>query len=235
MTELGALLAHRYRFDGSGSVISDELGTANGRAVGTTVSAGSGKISLSGSEQYVDLPNGLVSSLESVTLEAWVNWFANPAGPGTDWQTIFDFGSSGAEDTQSDLTHSRVYLTCQSNITGHMRAGFTLTDFNEEDFVDASRTLPASADPAKGTQVVLVVNGATHNLAIYIDGTPEGTVSSPSISLAGIKDINNWLGRSQYSDDPEFYGEILDVRIYSAALSGEQVALSASLGADADL
>ena len=234
-TELGALLAHRYRFNGSGSTISDELGTANGTAVSTSLSAGSGKLSLPGSEAYVDLPNGLVSGLDSVTLEAWVNWLANPASPGADWQTVFDFGSSGVEDAQSSQTQSRVYLTCQSSVSGHLRAGYTLTDYNHEVFVDASRTLPASADSTKGTQLVLVVDGTAHSLAIYIDGTAEGTVSSPAISLAAITDVNNWLGRSQYTGDPEFEGELLDVRIYSAALSDEQVALSFSLGADADL
>lgn len=234
-TELGTLLAHRYRFNDSGSRISDELGTANGTAVGTTVSASSGKISLSGSDEYVDLPNGIVSSLDSVTFEGWINWLADPDSTDADWQTVFDFGSSGAEGTQSSQTQSRVYLTCKSSVSGHLRAGYTLTDYNHEVFVDASRTPPHSADATIGTQVVLVVNGAAHSLTIYIDGTPEGTVSSPTISLAAITDINNWLGHSQYTGDHQFNGEILDARIYSAALSADQVALSFSLGPDADL
>jgi hypothetical protein len=234
-TDLGALLAHRYRFDGQGSAIADELGTADGTAVGTTLSAGSGKLSLSGSAQYVDLPNGLVSSLQSVTFEIWVNWRGNSYSSSAEWQGLFDFGSSGVEGTQSNAAHSRIYVTAKSSLSGRLRAGYTLTDYNHEISIDATRVLPASADPAIGTQVVLVVNGETHSLAIYIDGTPEGTVSSSSISLGGITDINNWLGRSQYAEDPEFEGDILDFRLYGTALSDEQVALSFRLGADADL
>jgi hypothetical protein len=234
-TELGSLLAHRYRFDGSGSAISDGLGTANGTSVGASVSAGSGKVSLSGFDQYVDLPNGIVSSLQSATFEVWVNWRGDSSNSSAEWQSLFDFGSSGAEGTQSNAAHSRVYVTAKSSLSGRLRAGYTLTDYNHEVSIDATRVLPASADPATGTQVVLVVNGETHSLAIYIDGTPEGTVSSATISLDGITDINNWLGRSQYAEDPEFQGDILEFRLYAAALNDEQVALSFSLGADASL
>ena len=234
-TELGSLLAHRYRFDSSGNAIADGLGTANGTSVGAIVSAGSGKISLSGVDQYVDLPNGLVSSLQSATFEIWVNWRGNSASSSAEWQGLFDFGSSGAEGTQSNAAHSRIYVTAKSSLSGRLRAGYTLTDYNHEIAIDATRVLPASADPAKGTQVVLVVNGETHSLAIYIDGTPEGTVSSSTVSLDAITDINNWLGRSQYAEDPEFEGDILDFRLYAAALSDQQVALSFSLGADASL
>jgi hypothetical protein len=234
-TELGALLAHRYRFDGSGNAIDDGLGTANGTSVGASVSPGSGKISLSGSDEYVDLPNGLVSSLQSVTFEIWVNWRGNSASSSAEWQNLFDFGSSGAEGTQSSSAHSRVYVTAKSSLSGRLRAGYTLTDYNHEISIDATRVLPASTDLAKGTQVALVVNGETHSLAIYIDGTPEGTVSSSTISLDAITDINNWLGRSQYAEDPEFNGDVLDFRLYAAALSEEQVALSFSLGVDASL
>jgi hypothetical protein len=234
-SELGALLAHRYRFDDVGSTIADAFGTANGASVGATVSAGSGKISLSGFSQYVDLPNGLVSDLQSVTFEIWVNWRGNSTSSSGEWQGLFDFGSSGAEGAQSDTAHSRIYVTAKSSLSGRLRAGYTATDYNHEIAIDATRVLPASADPAVGTQVVLVVNGETHSLIVYIDGTREGAVSSASISLGSITDINNWLGRSQYAEDPEFEGDILDFRLYAAALSDEQVALSFGLGADASL
>ncbi len=232
-TELGALLLHRYRFNDAGTTITDELGTANGIAVGVAV--GAGKISLSADDQYVNLPNGLISSLESVTFEAWVNWLSDPDSPSANWQNIFDFGSSGVEDVPSDAAHSRLYLTARSSVTTHLRAAYTLTDANHEISANATEPLPVSADPEKGTQVVLVVNGALHTLAIYIDGTAAGSASSATISLAGINDINNWIGRSQYDADPEFNGEILDFRIYAAALDQEQVQLSFSLGADANL
>jgi len=194
--------------------------------------SGSGKISLSGVDQYVDLPNGLVSSLQSATFEIWVNWRGNSASSSAEWQGLFDFGSSGAEGTQSNAAHSRIYVTAKSSLSGRLRAGYTLTDYNHEIAIDATRVLPASADPAKGTQVVLVVNGETHSLAIYIDGTPEGTVSSSTVSLDAITDINNWLGRSQFGGDAEFGGTLHEFRIYDQALSATAITRSFHLGPD---
>jgi hypothetical protein len=234
-TELGALVAHRYRFNDSGMAIADELGTANGAAVGVSVSAGSGKINLSGNEQWVNLPNGLISGQQSVTIEAWVNWLADSSSATAEWQNVFDFGSSGAEDVPG-YASNRLYLSAKGHDPGYARAGFYTTNFDDEIYVEATRVLPASSDPNKGTQVALVVDGVLGSLTLYIDGQREGATSAgQQINLALIQDINDWIGRSQYSEDPEFQGEILDFRIYSAALSEQQIGLSFSLGADADL
>jgi hypothetical protein len=234
-TELGALLAHRYRFNDAGIAVVDELGTANGTAVGVAVGAGSGKISLSGSAQYVNLPNGLISGQQSVTIEAWVNWLADSASATAEWQNVFDFGSSGTEDVPG-YASNRLYLSAKSHETGYVRAGFFTGDFDHEIYVEGSQVLPASSDPGKGTQVVLVVDAGQGSMVLYIDGQQEGATSNGQlINLSLIQDINDWVGRSQYSDDPEFQGEILDFRIYSAPLSGSQVSLSFGLGADANL
>jgi hypothetical protein len=234
-TELGALLAHRYRFNDSGAAIADELGTADGTAVGAAVSAGSGKISLSGNEQYVNLPNGLISGQQSVTIEAWVNWLADSSSATAEWQNVFDFGSSGSEDVPG-YALNRLYLSAKGHNPGHARAGFYTTNFDHEIYVEATQALPVSSDPNQGTQVVLVVDGELGSLTLYIDGDQQGATSNGQpIALALIQDINDWIGRSQYSADPEFEGDILDFRIYSAALSSAQIALSFGLGADANL
>jgi hypothetical protein len=34
---------------------------------------------------------------------------------------------------------------------------------------------------------------------------------------------NNWLGRSQFADNPAFAGQIDDLRIYATALSAPQI------------
>jgi hypothetical protein len=238
-TELGSLLLHRYRFDGDGDTAIDEVGAANGTLIGTTLSAGSGKVSLSGSAaQYVDLPDGLISSLQSVTIEAWVNWLESPDGYNSEWQNIFDFGSNnGVSDLEQG---TRLYLTSKSSLTGFIRAGYTLTGYNHELYADGTHVLPTSANAALGTQLVLVAGGPDGSLVIYINGAKEASAPLlPAIDITKISDVNDWLGRSQYHAppyiDPNFHGEILDFRIYSGPLSAAQVALSYSLGADGDL
>jgi hypothetical protein len=60
-----------------------------------------------------------------------------------------------------------------------------------------------------------------------------GTVTPPAIDLTVVNDINNWLGRSQFSADVELQGTFYEFRIYSAALSPELVEISFKGGADA--
>ena len=228
---LAAALLHRYRFDAAGTVIDDSVGDADGSAVGAQVVAGSGKITLSGSEQVVDLPNGLISGLESVTLEAWVNWAADPASAAADWQTVFSFGAG--EDAY-------VYLTAKSGDSDDIRAGYTLTGFNTETFSDGEDPLKLSTDPQRGTQVALVVDAAQRTLSMYVDGAlaaspPTTLPAGEEFDLSAINDVNNWLGRSQFASDPEFAGDLLEFRIYGAALDAARIGLSFELGPDADL
>ncbi len=240
--ELRALLGHRYDFGGRGSTVLDSVGTAHGTSIGASLD-GSGKLALSGNDQYVDLPNGLISGFESVSIECWVNWAGSEEsyrGDGTagTWQSLFTFGTSDQGEDQQGTGTRYIYLTPQpSSYYGNdTRAGYSLTGFNTESFVSGNRPLPVSSDAERGTQVVYVLDSAQSRLSIYIDGTLE--VSAPSsqpIDLSEIPDVNNWLGRSQFLDAAYFEGELLDVRIYGVALGAAQVALSFDLGPDAEL
>src|SRR5260221_474636 len=89
----GALI-HRYSFNGMGTMVTDSAGTANGTVYGTRLN-GDGTLVLAGgnSDQFVDLPDGIVRSLHDATFEAWIEW--NGCGV---WQRIFDFGSSDAPE-----------------------------------------------------------------------------------------------------------------------------------------
>jgi hypothetical protein len=235
---LAAALLHRYGFDGAGSVITDSVGSADGNAIGAQVIADSGKISLSGIEQYVELPNGLISGLESVTLEAWVNWAADPTSTAAEWQTIFSFGAHNNAQLTQGTTY--VFLTAKSGDSKHIRAGYTLSGYNGETRTDGDAPLPLSSDPQRGTQVALVVDAAQRTLFMYVDGVlaaspPTTLPPGEEFDLSAINDVNNWLGRSQFTSDPEFAGDLLEFRIYGAALDAATIALSFELGADADL
>jgi hypothetical protein len=234
VTELGALLVHRYRFDGTGSNVTDLVGGADGTTVGALQA--NGKVSLAGNEQYVDLPNGIISALESVSIEVWVNWLTSPASPEAAWQALFSFGASSNGEGQQGTGTGYIYVMPKNGDTEEIHGGYSLSGEGGEVSVDGEQALPQSANAAQGTQVVLVLNGAQGSLSVYINGALEvGTTSGTGIDLSAINDVNNWLGRSQYSFDPEFVGEFLDVRIYGSALSGAQVTQAFNLGANADL
>lgn len=62
-------LVRRYRFDGSGSTVVDAQGRPAGEVVNAALT-GNGTVVLAGgsSNQYVDLPNGIVSELQDATI-----------------------------------------------------------------------------------------------------------------------------------------------------------------------
>jgi len=240
--ELRALLTHRYDFTGRGNPVLDSIGTAHGTSIGASLD-GSGKLYLAGDDQYVDLPTGLISKLKSVSIECWVNWAGSPASYSRDgttgaWQSLFTFGISDQGEGQQGTGTRYLYLTPQParDYGTNVRAGYSLTGFNSESYVSGKRPLPVSSDTQRGTQIVYVLDSSQNRLAIYIDGSLEIAMpSSQKIDLSAISDVNNWLGRSLFVGSASFQGDLLDVRIYGAALGAAQVELSSELGPDAEL
>ena len=56
--------------------------------------------------------------------------------------------------------------------------------------------------------------------------------TKPLAALVGA-DNNNWLGRSQFTSDPNFAGKFDEFRLYKGAMTPAQVAASAAVGPDA--
>jgi hypothetical protein len=220
-----AALVHRYGFDGSGTAITDARGTAHGVLENTQLT-GTGQLDLSGgtSNQYVDLPNGLISSLTDATFEVWLSWSGQ-----ANWERIFDFGdNSNATEGNQGTGKTYLFLTPRTSGTGGaMRVAYSVNGNTAETSVDA----PSALSTTGMHQVVVVVDDSNNKLLLYLDGAAAGSKTLTG-SLSAIHDINNWLGRSQYSSDAEFGGSLYEFRIYNAALSAGQVAFSFGDGPD---
>ena len=220
---LTAALAHRYSFDGEGQAVEDSVGGANGLVLGTTLN-GDGTLVLAGgtSEQYVDLPNGIISTLQDATFEVWFTW-----ADGDPWQRIFDFGTSGVEDMQGTGS-SYLFLTPRTATDPpRMRVTFSSHGLEGEMVVDTSPPVPDIL-----TLVTVVVDDSHDSISLYVDGALEAT-SRFDGNLAQITDVNNWIGRSLFLSDPELAATLTEFRIYRAALSASHVALSYRYGPDA--
>jgi hypothetical protein len=213
---LRSALLHRYRFEGSGTAIVDSRGDRDGTAVNCQL-GDTGALQLGGgtSDQYVDLPNGIVSALTDATFEAWVTWDG-----GNPWQRIFDFGDNGGAEGSQGTARSYLHLVPYGSSTG-VRASFSINGSSNEVRV----TAPAPLGTGAMHQVAVVVDASHDTLQLYIDGALVESASFTG-SLAAINDVNNWLGRSQYATDPEFGGTLHDFRIYNAALTEAQLQLS---------
>jgi hypothetical protein len=220
-------LRHRYSFDGTGTTATDSVGGADGTVLNTTL-AGDGTVLLAGvdSVQYVDLPNGIVSTLgPSATIEAWASW----TGVGGTWQRVFDFGSSDqAEDTQGNGA-TYLFVTPNNGTTTRVRTAFTNAGNPAEQFVEAPAVLPTGVL----VHLAIVVDGKAKTLTLYQDGASLGSVDLGDISLARLNDVNNWIGRSQWTFDDEFQGTVSELRIYSAVRSAQEIAAESAAGPDA--
>jgi Concanavalin A-like lectin/glucanases superfamily len=226
---LRSLLAHRYDFEGSGVVVRDSVGQAHGViARGATLSKleGKGVVLLGGGElgAYVDLPNGLISSLTSASLEAWITW-----GGGRLWQRIFDFGSSTALPPENNALLGKSYLF----LTPSSGEGVLSAAYSTEGYGPGKETTVRSAAPLPQSlsQVVLVVDAVAGELALYLNGAAIGRTPW-SGALARLDDVNVWLGRSQFGPDPELSAVYHEFRVYRAALTAPQVASAFRGGPD---
>jgi hypothetical protein len=210
-------LVHRYAFDGSGSTVTDSVGTAHGTAINSTVGGGVIDLSSAATGNYVDLPDGLISSLSAVTFEIWIKWDG-----GSPRQRAFDFGNkSGSYATSFIMLETKSSggdLSVYANFTS--AAGDSSNDY----VVERSGGLDTT------TTHHLAVTFGGSSLKLYVDGVLKGTTSVSGKSLSQIDDKNDWLGRSQFASDPELDGAIHEFRIYSKALSASEIQTSYNAG-----
>lgn len=227
-------LVHRYSFDGNADpqdmTVIDSVGGKNGTLIirtpanntryesGKLILGNTGQGSNSGTGDYVDLPNGMISALGNLaTFEVWVSW----RGPvANSWQRIFDFGTSGTGEDVSNSGDNQYYvmLTPRSGDTV-ARFGYKLATGNAERTLNLARgPLPADSELV---HVAVVWDGTIGKAKLYYNG--QFIVQNDlHFALSNIVDNNNWLGRAQYPD-PLFRGSYDEFRIYDVPLTDDAV------------
>ncbi|RYD39600.1 MAG: hypothetical protein EOP85_15665, partial [Verrucomicrobiaceae bacterium] len=192
---------------------------------------------------YVDLPNGIFSSKTDLTIEIWSTTLSYKANA-----RLFDFGrgSSGTtggapgelvdqENTVSNFITplQAVYVTLGvSNIsTQRLKAiynGDTVAEVN------------TSLSTATGTQYHHVftfqegvgTTAATGGRMIWYSEGEMRAIADVNFRLRDIQDVNNWLGRSNFTGDSLAHARYNEVRIYDHALTLSEVQASRTAGAD---
>lgn len=211
-------LVHHYRFDGTGPTALDSVGTAHGKVSGVSLD-GSGDLTLPGGfgGPHVTLPSGIISSLESVSIETWFTWSG-----GGGYQRIFDFGNNtqGASKQGQGTRHFSLALAEGRN--------FIRLVYDQNVAVDSSKWRAVFSGPAPSTgvehQVVAVFDKPQNQIRLYLDGARRAEVAVPANEgLSDIDDVNAWLGMGQWASDPNFTGTLHDVRIYDVPLTDAEV------------
>lgn len=216
-TGLDALL-HHYDFEGEGEEVVDRVGQAHGVVLGGAVLEGAGALTLDGVDDYVDLPNGLISSLEAVTFVTLVEWDG-----GGCWHRVFDFGSNPEGEDAATSARTSIFMTpasCPYSHVGRVQEWVLSTQFHVRGVV---HFLSHDAGLARGVPAHLALSVAPSGLRMYLDGALIQELPVP-LHLADIEDVNNWLGRSQWGQDAFYPGRYYDFRIYGSELSPEDVA-----------
>jgi len=215
--------AHRYDFGGAGTTATDSVGGADAYIWNAALDD-KGFIGLDGDDQYVSLPNGLLSSSNDKTLEAWLTWRGGPA-----WQRVFDFGSSDAGELNQGSGVSYLFLTPSSS-DGVMSVACSQDGFANETALRGTEALPIDIL----THVAVVIDSARGAFSLYLNGTLNATATVRQ-QLARINDVNLWIGRSQFRGDPSLAADVTEFRIYDRALDADQLARSYQMGPNGPL
>ena len=210
---VGTVLHCHLKFDEtSGATAADatgnkRLGTLCGNATWTQGKFGNAVKLASSSNQYVSLPAGVVSDLSDFTIACWV--YMDSA---TNWGRIFDFGAG---------TERYMFLSASP-----LRFAITGCGGNGEQRIDGSQPLPAG----QWVHVAVTINGPTGTL--YVNGMVVGENSNMAFAPFRLgATTNNYIGKSQYANDPYLNGKVDDFRIYRGPLTAAEVKALAAPGA----
>src|SRR3984957_3468013 len=154
-------------------------------------------LNLNGTNQYVWLPPG---AGYGQTFVAVVNWRGGAA-----WQRIFDFGVNTSATVLLTAASSDNVLRCDINPGGNLQT------------VQWTSPLPTNV----WTHVAVTLNGAQG--VLYVNGQPVATNTSMNLLPLNVAPQTNALGQSKFAADPYFNGQYAAFRVYSHALSPQEI------------
>lgn len=218
VVSIPTILVHRYSFsETSGTNCADSVGGAawdgtlpNGGAFG------GGQLSLAAaSQQYVQLPPGVLSNYTAVTIDAWASFGSLPSAC-----FFFGFGdTSGSVGVQ--------YIFCQPR---NGRIAITPTNYSGEE-----NTQPNPSGDWSGLtnlHITAVFNPPAGYLALYTNGVLAAANNSVTVPMSSVNAVVNYIARSLYSADSYFDVSLDEFRIYDGALSASEITASQALGPD---
>jgi|GEM_PF-1631789 len=163
---------------------------------------------LDGVDDYVKLPNTFINKLSDFSISTWVyqNQLVN-------WARIFDFGQS---------TSNYMMLTASNGSCMYFEI---VSSTGAKQSVTTSRILPF------GSWNYVTVTLANNVLTIYLNGAVIGKNTTFTLRPydLGVSVTNNFIGKSQYTSDPNFSGKIDEFRFYNYALSVDEILTAMAL------
>ena len=255
-----ASLVHRWSFNQpagtaeGGTAISDSISGALAVVVGTGATFTGTELALPGSgagsnqpantiPAYVDLPNQLISTKTNLTVELW----ATPVSVQNN-QRLLDFGrvntagvgGGAAGEITNASTVTPGTTTSSDTINLNITRGTNLSTQRIEGRLNGGTAVvvDTALSTMAGTQYhfVLTFEHGVGNfpatggrISWFRDGALVRSIDV-NFRLSAIEDVNNWLGRSQFSADYTSAVRYNEVRVYDHAFTPREVAASLGLG-----
>jgi uncharacterized protein YjdB len=201
-----------------GAKVIDSTGKFEGRLMNpgnaeVIKGSGAGVVSFKGgsTNSYIEIPQGVLNGLESVTVSSLVNWNGEREA---EW--IFALGQDN---------NKYLFTTPRRNSGDRSaRVGLGITSWSNEAGANATTGALKSRE---WKLVTAVMSGPDRTLKLYIDGVEVATGSTNGYTLEQINNANGrsgFIGRSFYSSDPFFGGMIANFEVYDGALSAAEIA-----------
>ena len=162
---------------------------------------------------FVQLRGDVLVGLDSISITGWVYLRGESAG-----QRFFDCGQG-----------TTAYFFCSpigANAEEGMHARITKSGSKYEQGPISQRIVNKN----KWVHLAVVLDATTKTLTTYADGKPVGQASDVELTLEDVLSQDNaeenlvYLGKSQFEADETIDANLHDVRIYSVALTAQQVA-----------
>ena len=210
-------LIHRYSFNGD---LVDSVGGASSGTLQGAAVISNGQLVLNGTVgTYASLPSWLVANRTSATIEFWASY-----GTSGNWARVFDFGDiSGASGSNYILFSPHNGSALQNFDIRTNGAGTVVVDNG----VTASPVL----DGRTNVHVACVFDGSNGRMSIYTNGVLE-VVGGCVIPLTSLSNVYSFLGKSLFASDSPLNASIDEFRIYSIALSSNQIRYTYTNGPD---
>lgn len=214
-----ASLAHRYSFgETSGSTAADSIGGPTWDATlfngGATFDAG--QLVLNGVDGYVQLPAGILTNLDAVTIETWASFTTIP-----NWAVLFTFG-----DTDGIIGNHYISFQPHTGVT-------TAQSGIKNATMEQNPAFTPVLDNYTNVHIVAVFHPEAGYCSIYTNGVLAAINNNITITLADAFSTGvplNYLGRSLYSADPPLAVLMDEFRIHHGPLTLGQIEGSAALG-----